>query len=116
MIQTIEESKMLKNVTVGSKIKFQYIDKNTDWETVPAVTQYIVKDYEGQVVAIRDTVKNPVSYQTIIRKPALERSPIMLTVQLPNGQIKAFYDGKIVNAKTVNKSFISRLVDKLTGK
>ena len=107
---------MIAQLTAGNKVKFQYVDRNLDFGVYPIATSYQIDEYEGTIVNIRDTQIQKVGYDTILRNPDVERSRFLLTVQMPDNKIKSFYDGRIINVQKINKGFISRLVDKLTGK
>jgi hypothetical protein len=120
MIQTFQEKiEMIAQLTAGNKVKFQYIDRDVKWDVMPAITQYNVEVYEGTVLEVRDTQEKRVSRQTVFRKPGLERSRFLLTIQMPDNKIKSFYDGRIINieeVKPVPKSFLRRTLDKLKVK
>jgi hypothetical protein len=119
-IQTFQEKlEMIAQLTAGNKVKFQYIDRDVKWDVMPAITQYNVEVYEGTVLEVRDTQEKRVSRQTVFRKPGLERSRFLLTIQMPDNKIKSFYDGRIINIeeiKPVPKSFLRRTLDKLKVK
>jgi hypothetical protein len=119
-IQTFQEKlEMIAQLTAGNKVKFQYIDRDVKWDVMPAITQYNVEVYEGTVLEVRDTQEKRVSRQTVFRKPGLERSRFLLTIQMPDNKIKSFYDGRIINieeVKPVPKSFLRRTLDKLKVK
>jgi hypothetical protein len=119
-IQTFQEKlEMIAQLTAGNKVKFQYIDRDVKWDVMPAITQYNVEVYEGTVLEVRDTQEKRVSRQTVFRKPGLERSRFLLTIQMPDNKIKSFYDGRIINLeeiKPVPKSFLRRTLDKLKVK
>jgi len=108
---------MIAQLTAGNKVKFQYVDRKEDFTHWPSThTSYVIDEYEGTVIAVRDTDETRIALETALRRPEVERSRYLLTVQLPDNKIKSFYDGRIINVQKINKSFISRLVDKLTGK
>ena len=110
---------MIANLTAGKQVKFQYIDRNTKWDVIPAQTHYEVQEYDGTILEVRDTQEKPVDPLTVYRKPAVERSRYLLVVQLPDNKIKSFYDGRVINIqeiKPVPKSFLKRTLDKLRGK
>lgn len=110
---------MITNLTAGSKVKFQYIDRVNNYDTFPAHTSYEVKEYNGTILEVRDTQENAVAPLTVYRKPAVERSRYLLTVQMPDNKIKSFYDGRVINLQpipeAVKKNFLRRMVDKLKG-
>ena len=117
MIQTFQEKiEMIAQLNAGNKVKFQYVDRSRDYATFPVNTQYEISDYEGTILEVRDTEVQRLDISTIRRKPEVERSRFLMVVQLPDNKIKSFYDGRIINVQKINKGFISRLVDKLTGK
>lgn len=110
---------MIAQLTAGNKVKFQYIDRDVQWDVMPAITKYNVEVYEGTVLDIRDTQIQAVSKESVFRNPAVERSRFLLTVQMPDNKIKSFYDGRIINIeeiKPVPKSFLKRTLDKIRGK
>jgi len=111
---------VIANLTAGNKIKFQYVDRNQEFNHWPdAHVKYAIDSYEGTVIDIRDTEEKQISLKTAIRKPSVERSRYLLVVQLSDNKIKSFYDGRVINLeeiKEVPKSFLKRTLDKLRGK
>jgi len=60
------------------------------------------EEYSGKVVAVRNIIKEPVSSDTIQRaKIKGRRSELLYTVELADGDIKAFYDGRMVGTKVL---------------
>jgi len=119
VFNNMEKIEMIAQLTAGKKVKFQYIDRDVNWTVLPAITQYEVKNYEGTILDVRDTQENGVRRETVFRKPAVERSRFLLTVQMPDNKIKSFYDGRVINieeVKEVPKSFLKRTLDKFMGK
>lgn len=107
---------MIAELNAGNKVKFQYVDRSRDYGTFPVNTKYEISDYEGTILEVRDTEVQKLDINTVLRKPEVERSRFLMVIQLQDNKIKSFYDGRIVNVQKINKGFISRLVDKLTGK
>ena len=110
---------MIANLTAGSKIKFQYIGRDLDINQYPYQVNYLTEDYTGKVLEVRDTLEKRVDNKTIFKKPGVERSRFLITVQLPDNKIKSFYDGRVINleeVKEVPKGFLKRTLDKLRGK
>ena len=105
----------MTDFVIGESVRFQYIDRERTYGTFPVNTKYEVKDYIGKVLDIRDLTEKQLSMQTVERNPLLDRSRFLVTVQFENGQIKSFYDGRIVNVKK-SKNFFRKVLDKLTGK
>jgi hypothetical protein len=117
MIQTFQEKiEMIAQLTAGNKVKFQYVDRSRDYATFPVNTQYEISDYEGTVLEVRDTEIQRLGIETVRRKPEIERSRFLMVVQLPDNKIKSFYDGRVINVQKINKNFLRRTLDKLTGK
>jgi hypothetical protein len=117
MIQTIQEKiEMIAQLTAGSKVKFQYVERDVNASVSPLRVSYEIKDYTGKVLDIRDTQERMIDRETFFRRPDVERSRFLIVVQLTDNKIKSFYDGRIINVKKIQKGFVSRLVDKLTGK
>lgn len=107
---------MIAELNAGNKVKFQYVERKIDRTHIPEHTQYEIKEYEGTILQVRNLFEDKLRFETIMRNMSVERSQYLLTVQLPDNKIKSFYDGRVVNVQKINKGFISRLVDKLTGK
>ena len=110
---------MIANLTAGNKVKFQYIDRKRDYAVYPVNTSYEIENYEGTILEVRDLNTQKLEYKTVSRKPEIERSRFLLTVQMPDNKIKSFYDGRVINIqeiKPVPKNFLKRTLDKLRGK
>jgi polyphosphate kinase len=102
----------MTDFVIGENVRFQYVDREKSYSTFPATTKYEVKDYMGKVLDIRDLTEKQLQMQTVERNPLLDRSRFLVTVQFQNGQIKSFYDGRIVNVKK-SKNFFRKVLDKL---
>ena len=114
-----EKIEVIANLTAGNKVKFQYVDRNRDYNVYPVTVSYTIDEYEGTILEVRDLTVQKLSRQTVSRKPEVERSQFLLTVQLPDNKIKSFYDGRVINleqVKPVPKNFLKRTIDKLRGK
>jgi hypothetical protein len=117
MIQTFEEKiEMIAQLTAGNKVKFQYVERDVNASVSPLRVSYEIKDYAGKVLDVRDTQERMIDRETFFRRPDVERSRFLVVVQLSDNKIKSFYDGRIINVKKINKSFLRRTLDKLTGK
>jgi hypothetical protein len=115
----MEKIEMIAQLNAGNKIKFQYVDRNRDYNMYPVTVTYKIDEYEGTILEVRDLTVNQLDHRTVARKPEIERSQYLLTVQLPDNKIKSFYDGRVINiqeVKEVPKSFLKRTLDKLRGK
>ena len=114
-----EKIEMIAQLTSGNKVRFQYVDRNRDYSVYPVTVSYTIDEYEGTILEVRDLTVQRLSRETVARKPEIERSQFLLTVQLPDNKIKSFYDGRVINLqeiKPVPKSFLKRALDKITGK
>ena len=98
----------MKNINIGDRVLFTYLK-----EGIPSgkggnvLVDFVTnsEDYSGQVVAIRDIVKQPLAKETWKRGNVKNhRSRSLVTVELLNGDIKSFYDGRMVAAKKVEQS------------
>jgi hypothetical protein len=105
----------MTDFVIGENVRFQYVDRERTHGPFPVNTKYEVKDYAGKVLDVRDLTEKQLSMRTVERNRLLERSRFLVTVQFQNGQIKSFYDGRIVNVKK-SKNFFRNILDKLTGK
>ena len=86
-------------------IKFHYLKqfKNELKEGV-SLTEYNdqSEEYSGKVVEIRNIVDSPVSEDTIRRANIKgRRSETLYTVELADGDIKSFYDGRMVGTQVL---------------
>jgi len=86
-------------------IKFHYLKqfKNELKEGV-SLTDYTdqAEEYSGKVVEIRNIVDSPVSEDTIRRANIKGlRSETLYTVELADGDIKSFYDGRMVGTQVL---------------
>jgi hypothetical protein len=86
-------------------IKFHYLKqfKNELKEGV-SLTDYTdqSEEYSGKVVEIRNIVDSPVSEDTIRRANIKgRRSETLYTVELADGDIKSFYDGRMVGTQVL---------------
>ena len=88
---------------VGSKVRFTYL-KEAQKGLVNGIliTDYAAKaeNYKGKVVGVRSLAKQPVSRESLrYGNIKGDRSENLVTVELKNGDTKAFYDGRMVNLK-----------------
>lgn len=88
---------------IGSKVRFTYL-KEAQKGLVNGIftADYAAKaeNYKGKVVDIRSLKDHPVSKQTLrYGNIKGDRSENLVTVELKNGDTKAFYDGRMVNLK-----------------
>jgi hypothetical protein len=54
------------------------------------------ESYSGKVVGVRDIEESPLSFETLMYGKCHERSQNLVTVELEDGDTKAFYDGRMV--------------------
>ena len=90
---------------IGDKISFSYL-KGADKEGLrPTLVDYATRaeNYEGTVEEIRNIEKSPLSDYTVsYGKIKGERSTNLVTVELEDGDMKAFYDGRMVGRRVIN--------------
>jgi len=104
-------------------IKFHYLKqfKNELKEGV-SLTDYTdqAEEYSGKVVEIRNIVDSPVSEDTIRRANIKGlRSETLYTVELADGDIKSFYDGRMVGTEVLTedkRALFSLIASALFGK
>ena len=93
---------MLKN---GQKVKFTYLKQFKDeLKAGEVLTDYTDQSevYFGEVVDVRNIVESPVSQETIRRDNIKgRRSEILYTVELAGGDVKTFYDGRMVGTEVL---------------
>jgi hypothetical protein len=105
----------VKNLVAGNKVKFLYVKPVIDTKPFPFRYTLEVSEYEGVVEKVRSIDNDPLDPKTIARNSIL-RSDYLLTVRTTNGRFVSCYDGRIVDLQKINKNFLGRLVEKLTGK
>ena len=68
------------------------------------------ESYRGEVVKVRDIVSEPLLKKTW-RSPSIKgpRSRHLVTVRLADGNLKSFYEGRVVSATKLDDSFIQTL-------
>ena len=88
---------------IGSKVRFTYLKEAQKGIVNGILTaDYAAKaeNYKGKVVDVRSLKDHPVSNQTLrYGNIKGDRSENLITVELKNGDTKAFYDGRMVNLK-----------------
>ncbi len=113
----------MSSLVVGKKYDFGYIknvvkDSSTCYGR-PTLVDYSknAKTYGGTITSVRDISDEPLSSATIAYNKAIkgERSQLLYTVELDNGDVKAFYGGRIVQAvqRVVKQPLLRKLVSKL---
>lgn len=113
----------MSGLAIGKVYDFGYIknvvkDSSTCYG-LPTLVDYSknAKTYGGKVTSVRDISDEPLSSATIAYNKAIkgERSQMLYTVELDNGDVKAFYGGRIVQAvqRVVKQPLLRKLVNKL---
>ena len=86
-------------------IRFHYLKEFKDEHKAGQVlTDYTdqSEEYSGKVVEIRNIINAPVSSDTIRRANIKgRRSEMLYTVELAGGDIKSFYDGRMVGTEVL---------------
>lgn len=98
----------MTNIKIGDQVMFTYLK-----EAIPSgkgghvLVDFATncEEYSGKVVAIRDIVEKPLASETWKRGNVKNhRSHNLVTLELLNGDIKSFYDGRMLAAKKVEES------------
>ena len=86
-------------------IRFHYLKQFKDEHKGGiALTDYTDQSevYFGEIVDVRNIVESPVSQETIRRDNIKgRRSEILYTVELVDGGVKSFYDGRMVGTEVL---------------
>ena len=104
-------------------IRFTYLKEFKDEHKAGQVlTDYTdqSEEYSGKVVEIRNIINAPVSSDTVRRANIKgRRSEILYTVELVGGDIKSFYDGRMVGTEVLprdKRELFSMIASALFGK
>lgn len=101
-------------LSVGEKISFSYL-KNIDEPKVDTKTCFGVPNlvdykgnaerYTGTVESVRDIAEVPLSHRTIAYNNNIKgnRSRYLYKVSLDGGEVKGFYDGRMIGTEKVTK-------------
>jgi len=95
---------------IGDKIQFNYLkeqvkDNSAGWNNELVDYSATSESYTGTVVEVRDIIEHPVSQETIHRGNIKgSRSRSLVTLELDNGDIKGFYDGRMVGTQVLPKT------------
>lgn len=118
------EGEFMSALVIGDKVSFAYL-KNIEKDNStcyghPTLVNYNTnaETYKGEVTSVRDIKEQPLSSTTIAYNKNIkgDRSRYIVTMELDNGDVKAFYDGRIVNpVKQVKKPepLLKRLAKKI---
>ena len=86
-------------------IKFHYLKQFKDeLKAGQVLTDYTdqSEEYSGKVVNVRNIIDEPVSSDTLQRaKIKGRRSELLYTVELVDGDVKSFYDGRMVGTNVL---------------
>ena len=90
---------------IGDQISFSYLKGSNKEGWRPELVDYASRSesYEGTVEDIRNIEKLPLSDYTVnYGKIKGERSANLVTVELKDGETKAFYDGRMVGRRVIS--------------
>ena len=89
----------------NDKIRFHYLKQFKDeHKSGQVLTDYATtsEEYSGKIVDVRSIIDHPVSQDTIRRANIKgRRSEMLYTVELADGEVKAFYDGRMVGTEVL---------------
>ena len=90
---------------INDTIKFHYLKQFKDeLKAGQVLTDYTdqSESYSGKIVDVRNIIDQPVSSDTIRRANIKgHRSELLYTVELAGGDIKSFYDGRMVGTEVL---------------
>jgi len=93
---------------INDKVKFHYLKQFKDeLKAGQVLTDYTdqSESYSGKIVDVRNIIDQPVSQDTIRRANIKgRRSEMLYTVELVDGDVKAFYDGRMVGTQVLPKT------------
>ena len=89
----------------GQKVKFTYLKQfKEERKAGEILTDYTDQSevYFGEIVDVRNIIESPVSQETIRRDNIKgRRSEMLYTVELAGGDVKTFYDGRMVGTEVL---------------
>ena len=90
---------------INDNVKFHYLKQFKDeLKAGQVLTDYSdqSESYSGKIVDVRNIIEQPVSSDTIRRANIKgRRSEMLYTVELADGDVKAFYDGRMVGTQVL---------------
>ena len=90
---------------INDTIKFHYLKQFKDeLKAGQVLTDYTdqSESYSGKIVDVRNIIDQPVSSDTIRRANIKgHRSELLYTVELVDGDVKSFYDGRMVGTNVL---------------
>ena len=93
---------------INDNVKFHYLKQFKDeLKAGQVLTDYTDQSelYSGKIVDVRNIIDQPVSQDTIRRANIKgRRSEMLYTVELVDGDVKAFYDGRMVGTQVLTKT------------
>jgi hypothetical protein len=93
---------------INDNVKFHYLKQFKDeLKAGQVLTDYTDQSelYSGKIVDVRNIIDQPVSQDTIRRANIKgRRSEMLYTVELVDGDVKAFYDGRMVGTQVLPKT------------
>ena len=93
---------------INDNVKFHYLKQFKDeLKAGQVLTDYSdqSESYSGKIVDVRNIIDQPVSSDTIRRANIKgRRSEMLYTVELVDGDVKAFYDGRMVGTQVLPKT------------
>lgn len=107
------------NLVIGDKAKFHYLKQPVNDDDNPQLVNQVATSevYFGEVVEIRDIIKNPVTDETIRRGNIKgSRSRTLYIVELSDGNVKSFYDGRMVLIPAAKRGILQRIFSIFRGK
>ena len=90
---------------INDNVKFHYLKQFKDeLKAGQVLTDYTdqSEEYSGKVVDVRNIIDSPVSSDTVRRANIKgRRSEVLYTVELADGDIKSFYEGRMVGTEVL---------------
>ena len=111
-------------LSVGEKISFSYL-KNIDEPEVDTKTCFGAPNlvdykgnaerYTGTIESVRDIAEVPLSHRTIAYNNNIKgkRSRYLYKISLDGGEVKGFYDGRMIGMEKVTKAKKAGIVSRV---
>lgn len=102
----------MSKFNLGDRVTFTYLKQIHHNHTGGHfLTDYVseAENYLGEVLSVRDIVEQPLTEKPGSQAKQKANAQQLVTLQLANGDVKSFYDGRIVAPKRIEQPLVDLL-------